>query len=39
MITSDVYRFMELFPRPKQRIPSAPYVPVPARQRGGQQNQ
>jgi ClpP class serine protease len=36
---ADVYRFMELFPQPKQRIPSVQYVPVPARQRGGQQNQ
>jgi ClpP class serine protease len=34
----DVYRFMELFPQPKQRVPSVQYVPVPARQRGGQQN-
>jgi hypothetical protein len=25
--------------QPKRRIPSAQYVPVPARHRGGQQNQ
>jgi ClpP class serine protease len=35
----DVYRFMALFPQPKQRVPSVQYVPVPVRQRGGQQTQ
>jgi ClpP class serine protease len=29
----EVYSFMELFPQPKQRVPSVQYVPVPARQR------
>src|SRR6266404_3532658 len=28
----DVYEFMELFPQPKQRVPSVQYVPLPARQ-------
>jgi ClpP class serine protease len=28
----DVYRFMELFPQPKQKAPSVQYIPVPARQ-------
>jgi len=27
----DVYSFMELFPQPKQRVPSVQYIPVPAR--------
>jgi ClpP class serine protease len=29
---SEVYEFMELFPQPKQKIPSVQYIPVPARQ-------
>jgi ClpP class serine protease len=29
----DVYAFMELFPQPKQRVPSVQYLPAPARQR------
>ena len=29
---AEVYEFMELFPQPKQRIPSVQYIPVPARQ-------
>src|SRR6266540_1246716 len=36
---ADVYKFMELFPQPTRRTPSVQYVPMPARQRGGQQNQ
>ena len=28
----EVYEFMELFPQPKQKIPSVQYIPVPARQ-------
>ena len=28
----DVYRFMELFPKPKQKVPSVHYIPVPAHQ-------
>ena len=36
---ADVYKFMELFPQPTRRTPSVQYVPIPARQRGGQQNQ
>jgi ClpP class serine protease len=28
----DVYRFMELFPQPKQKAPAVEYIPVPARQ-------
>ena len=34
----EVYRFMDLFPQPKQRVPSVQYIPVPARQRSGNQN-
>jgi ClpP class serine protease len=30
----EVYEFMELFPQPKQRVPSVQYIPVPVRQRG-----
>ncbi len=30
----EVYAFMELFPQPKQRVPTVQYVPVPVRQRG-----
>jgi ClpP class serine protease len=29
----EVYNFMDLFPQPKQRVPSVQYIPVPARQR------
>jgi ClpP class serine protease len=29
---TEVYEFMELFPQPKQKIPSVQYIPVPARQ-------
>jgi ClpP class serine protease len=29
----EVYAFMELFPQPKQRVPSVQYVPAPVRQR------
>ena len=29
---AEVYEFMELFPQPKQKIPSVQYIPVPARQ-------
>lgn len=29
-----IYRFMELFPQPKQRVPSVQYIPVPVRNRG-----
>src|SRR5882762_1106405 len=29
---AEVYEFMELFPQPKQKMPSVQYVPVPARQ-------
>jgi|RhiMethySRZTD1v2_1073278.scaffolds.fasta_scaffold81481_1 hypothetical protein len=36
---ADVYGFMELFRQPRERIPSAQYIPILARQRGGQQNQ
>lgn len=28
----EVYSFMELFPQPKQKIPSVQYIPAPARQ-------
>jgi len=35
----DIYKFMELFPQPKQRVPSVQYIPVPIRQRGGGQSQ
>ncbi|MCI0660219.1 MAG: ATP-dependent Clp protease proteolytic subunit [Acidobacteria bacterium] len=35
----EVYRLMELFPQPKQRVPSVEYIPVPVRQRGGQHDQ
>jgi ClpP class serine protease len=28
----DIYTFMELFPQPKQKVPSVQYIPVPARQ-------
>jgi Serine dehydrogenase proteinase len=38
-LPEDIYKLMELFPDPKQRVPSVEYIPVPARQRGGQQNQ
>jgi ClpP class serine protease len=31
---AEVYEFMELFPQPKQKIPSVQYIPVPARQPG-----
>ena len=30
---AEVYEFMELFPQPKQKIPSVQYIPVPARHR------
>ena len=36
---ADVYDFMELFPQPKQKVPSVQYLPVPARQGGGQGRQ
>jgi ClpP class serine protease len=29
---AEVYEFMELFPQPKQKIPSVQYIPVPTRQ-------
>lgn len=29
----EVYKFMELFPQPKQRVPSVQYIPAPVRQR------
>ena len=29
---AEIYEFMELFPQPKQKIPSVQYIPVPARQ-------
>ena len=29
---TEVYEFMEMFPQPKQKIPSVQYIPVPARQ-------
>jgi ClpP class serine protease len=29
----EVYRYMELFPQPKQRVPSVQYIPAPVRQR------
>ena len=29
----DVYAYMDLFPQPKQQVPSVQYLPVPARQR------
>jgi ClpP class serine protease len=29
---TEVYEFMELFPQPKQKIPSVQYIPAPARQ-------
>ena len=29
---AEVYEFMELFPQPKQKMPSVQYIPVPARQ-------
>jgi ClpP class serine protease len=29
----DVYGYMDLFPQPKQRVPSVQYLPVPARER------
>jgi ClpP class serine protease len=32
----EVYDFMELFPQPKQRVPSVQYIPVPARQWPGE---
>jgi ClpP class serine protease len=38
-LAEDIYKLMELFPQPKQRVPSVQYIPVPARQRGDQQNQ
>lgn len=28
---AEVYEFMELFPQPKQKMPSVQYIPVPAR--------
>jgi ClpP class serine protease len=30
----EVYKFMELFPQPKQRVPSVQYIPAPVHQRG-----
>jgi serine dehydrogenase proteinase len=36
---ADVYGFMELLRQPRERIPSAQYIPILARQRGGQQIQ
>jgi ClpP class serine protease len=30
----EVYDFMELFPQPKQRVPSVQYIPAPVRQDG-----
>jgi ClpP class serine protease len=27
----EVYKFMELFPQPKQKVPSVQYIPLPAR--------
>jgi ClpP class serine protease len=32
-IPREVYDFMDLFPQPKQRIPSVQYIPVPVRPR------
>jgi ClpP class serine protease len=32
-IPREVYEFMELFPQPKQRVPSVQYIPGPVRQR------
>jgi ClpP class serine protease len=29
---AEVYEFMELFPQPKQKMPSVQYIPVPVRQ-------
>lgn len=37
-LPEDIYRFMELFPQPKQRVPSVQYLPEPVRQRGRQQS-
>jgi hypothetical protein len=34
---NDVYEFMELFPQPKQRVPSVQYIPAPARNSSAQQ--
>jgi ClpP class serine protease len=36
---ADIYNFMELFPQPKQKVPSVQYLPVPARQGVGQGRQ
>src|ERR1700704_720166 len=27
---ADIYRFMELFPQPKQKVPSVQYIPLPS---------
>jgi len=36
---ADIYTFMELFPQPKQKVPSVQYLPVPARPSIGQGRQ
>jgi len=36
---ADIYAFMELFPQPKQNVPSVQYLPVPARPSIGQGSQ
>jgi ClpP class serine protease len=33
LMPEDVYDYMDLFPQPKQRVPSVQYLPVPVRQR------
>src|SRR5258705_179423 len=32
-VPAEVYEFMDLFPQPKQRVPSVQYIPVPIGQR------
>ena len=32
-LPQEVYDFMDLFPQPKQRVPSVQYIPVPVGQR------
>ncbi len=32
-VPAEVYEFMDLFPQPKQRVPSVQYIPVPVGQR------
>lgn len=36
---TEVYQFMDLFPQPKQRVPSVQYIPAPVRPREQRANQ